>query len=101
MALNVVARDVYAQLAEAQAEIRRLKAELEARPKLISPSEYARLYRCSVSTVNRACNGELGYKFRGYTESRIVGHRKNSTPVVRWYIDPAAKIVHVKNGKGS
>lgn len=102
MALNIVkpVRDVYAELEAARAEIRELKAKLEARPKLISPSEYALKHRCSVATVIRACNGQLGYKFIGFTESRVVGQKKTGAPVVRWYIDPAAHIVHTRSKGG-
>lgn len=70
MVLNVLARDVYAELLEAREQIRDLQARLNAvesaravgisgaHGPLTTPLEFSRLHRVSVSTVNRALNSK-------------------------------------------
>jgi len=62
-------------------ELRQLAA---TRRDTITAQEFARAHGVSVSTINRACNGENGRKIKGH-------HRQESNG--RWRIDPAAHLV--------
>lgn len=100
-------------IAGLEAQIIRLKQELREtrernlnlpmgkskRHDFLTPSSFARAHNVSVATVIRACNSTLGYKLEGEKESRVVGYRKDGSPVVRWYIDPGASIHHTPKSR--